>query len=51
MAKNDISYKGIGEFEGEILNVRITHDKIKKGDAIKIETIDGFHLIVEKFDN
>lgn len=51
VAKNDISYKGIGEFEGEILNVRITHDKIKKGDAIKIETIDGFHLIVEKFDN
>nr|WP_317283768.1 NfeD family protein [uncultured Sellimonas sp.] len=48
VAQNNIAYKGKGKFDGEIVDVRITHDKIKKGDRIKIETMDGFHLIVEK---
>ena len=48
IAKSDINYKGQGEFDKEILSVRITHDKVQKGDTIKIEKIDGFHLIIEK---
>lgn len=48
IAKSDINYKGQGKFDEETLSVRITHDKVKKGDVIKIEEIDGFHLIVER---
>lgn len=46
IAESDIDYKGIGNFGGQLLKIRVTDKAIEKGMPICITDVDGFHLIV-----
>lgn len=47
IAITDIDYRGKANIDGEVQKVRVTHDKIKKGQNVIISKVNGFHLIVE----
>lgn len=47
IAITDIDYKGKINIDGEVQKVRVTNDKIKKGQNVIISQVNGFHLIVE----